>query len=37
VVDSLIDNPDTYIEDSDFIMAKSLNILQLPNNNYLIV
>ena len=27
VADSLVDNPDTYIKDSDFIIAKPLNIL----------
>ena len=27
VVDSLVDDPDTYIEDSNFIIAKPLNIL----------
>ena len=27
VVDGLVDNPDTYIEDSDSVMAKSLNTL----------
>jgi len=27
VVDSLVDNPDTYIEDSNSVMAKPLNIL----------
>ena len=37
VVDSLVDNLDTYIEDSDFIIAKLLNILQLLNNNHFIV
>jgi len=37
VADGLVDNLNTYIEDSDFIMAKPLNILQLLNNNYLIV
>ena len=37
VVDGLVDNLDTYIEDSDFIMAKPLDILQLLNNNYLTV
>jgi hypothetical protein len=37
VVDSLVDNLDTYIEDSNSIIAKPLDILQLLNNNYLIV
>ena len=27
VVDSLVDNPDTYIEDSDSVIAKPLDIL----------
>ena len=26
VVDGLVDDPDTYIEDSNFVMAKSLDI-----------
>jgi len=37
VVDSLVDNLDTYIEDSNSIIAKPLDILQLLNNDYLIV
>jgi len=37
VVDSLVDNLDTYVEDSDSVMAEPLDILQLLNNNYLIV
>jgi len=37
VADSLVDNLDTYIEDSDSIIAKPLDILQLLNNNHLIV
>jgi len=37
VVDSLVDNLDTYIEDSNSIIAKPLDILQLLNNNHLIV
>jgi hypothetical protein len=37
VVDSLVDNLDTYIEDSDSVIAEPLNTLQLLNNNYLIV
>ena len=32
-----MDNPDTYIEDSDSVMAKLLNTLQLLNNNYFTV
>ena len=37
VVDGLVDNLDTYIEDSDSIIAEPLDALQLLNNNYLIV
>ena len=37
VADGLVNNLDTYIEDSNSIMAKPLDILQLPNNNHLIV
>ncbi len=37
IVNGLVDSPDTYIEDSNFIMAKPLNTLQLPNNNHLTV
>ena len=37
VVDSLVDNLDTHIENSNSIMAKPLDILQLLNNNHLIV
>jgi len=37
IVDGLIDNLDTYIEDSDFIMAELLNILQLLNNDHFII
>jgi hypothetical protein len=37
VVDSPVDNLDTYIEDSDSVIAKPLDTLQLLNNNYLIV
>ena len=32
-----MDDLDTYIKDSDFIIAKFLNILQLLNNDHLIV
>ena len=37
VADSLIDDLDIYIEDSNSIIAEPLNILQFLNNNYLIV
>ena len=37
VADGLVDNLDTYIEDSDSIIAEPLDILQLLNNNHLIV
>jgi hypothetical protein len=37
VVDSLVNNPNTYIKDSNSIIAKPLNILQLLNNNYFTV
>jgi hypothetical protein len=37
VVDSLVDDLDTYIEDSDFIMAKPLDTLQLLNNDHFTV
>ena len=32
-----MDNLDTYIEDSNFIIAESLDILWFLNNNYFIV
>jgi hypothetical protein len=37
VVNGLVDDLDTYIEDSDSIIAEPLNILQFLNNNYFIV
>ena len=37
VADGLVDDLDTYIKDSDSIIAKPLNILQLLNNDYLTV
>ena len=37
VANGLVDNPDTHIKDSNSIIAELLDILQLPNNNYLIV
>ena len=37
VADGLVDNLDTYVEDSDSVIAEPLDILQLLNNNYLIV
>ena len=37
VADGLMDNPDTYVEDSDFVMAEPLNTLQFPNNDYLTI
>ena len=37
VADSLVDNLDTYIEDSDFIIAEPLNTLQFLNNNDFII
>jgi hypothetical protein len=37
VADGPVDNPDTYIEDSDSIIVKPLNVLQLLNNNHLTV
>jgi hypothetical protein len=37
VADGLVDNLDTYIEDSDSIIAEPLNALQLLNNNYFTV
>ena len=37
VADSLIDNLDIYIEDSNSIMAEPLDTLQLLNNNYFTV
>ena len=37
VADGLVDDPDTHIEDSNSIMAKLLNTLQFPNNNYFTV
>ena len=37
VVNSLVDNLNTHIKDSDSVIAEPLNALQLLNNNYLIV
>ncbi len=37
VVDGLIDNLNTYVEDSDSVIAESLNILQFLNNDHFIV
>jgi hypothetical protein len=35
MADGLVDNLDTYIEDSNSIIAKLLDVLQLLNNNHL--
>ena len=37
VVDGLVNDPDTHVEDSDFVMAGFLNALQFPNNNHFII
>jgi hypothetical protein len=37
IVDGLMDDLDTYIKDSDFMIAKPLDVLQLLNNNHFIV
>ena len=37
VANSLVDNSDTYVKDSNSVIAKPLDTLQLPNNNHLIV
>ena len=37
VADGLVDDLDTYVEDSDSVMAEPSDALQLPNNDYLIV
>ena len=37
IINGLVDSLDTYIEDSNSIITKLLDILQLLNNNHLIV
>jgi hypothetical protein len=37
MANSPVDNPDTHIKDSNSVMAKPLNTLQLLNNNHFIV
>jgi len=37
VVNGLINSLDIYMEDSDSIITKLLNALQLPNNDHLII